>query len=52
VERLTSALGGAHATLGSIYSDNKQPAGVRVKAAQAALSRETPALKPTEASAG
>jgi len=46
IERLTSALGGAHATLRSIYSDNSQPAGVRVKAAQAALSHESAPLKP------
>ena len=45
-ERLTSALGGAHATLRTIYSDSNQPAGVRVKAATAALSRESGPLKP------
>jgi hypothetical protein len=45
-ERLTSALGGAHATLRTIYSDSNQPAGVRVKAAQAALSHESAPLKP------
>jgi hypothetical protein len=45
-ERLTSALGGAHATLRTIYSDSNQPAGVRVKAAQAALPHETPRLNP------
>jgi hypothetical protein len=46
IDRLTSALGGAHATLRSIYSDQSQPAGVRVKAAQAALPHETPRLNP------
>jgi hypothetical protein len=48
IDRLTSALGGAHATLRSIYSDNSQPAGVRVKAAQAALSHESAPLKPIQ----
>jgi hypothetical protein len=42
-ERLTSALG-AHGTLKAIYSDGNQPAGLRVKAAQAALPHETPKL--------
>ena len=46
IDRLTSALGGAHATLRTVYSDNSQPAGVRVKAAQAALPHETPRLNP------
>ena len=36
----------AHQTLRSIYSDSNQPAGLRVKAAQAALNVETPRLTP------
>jgi len=46
-ERLSSALG-AHGTLKAIYSDSTQPATVRVRAAQAALNVETPALRPQE----
>jgi hypothetical protein len=46
VDRLTSALGGAHATLRTIYSDNSQPVGMRVKAAQACLPHESPKLNP------
>ena len=42
-ERLVSALG-AHGTLKAIYSDSNQPAGVRVKAASAALPHETPKI--------
>jgi hypothetical protein len=51
IDRLTSALGGAHATSRTIYSDSSQPAGVRVKAAQAAqaaLSHESAPLKPIQ----
>jgi hypothetical protein len=36
----------AHSTLKSIYADANQPAGVRVRAASAALNVETPSLKP------
>jgi hypothetical protein len=46
VDRLTSALGGAHATLRSIYSDDNQPVGMRVKAAHACLPHESPKLNP------
>ena len=44
-ERLSSELG-AHGTLKAIYSDSSQPAGLRVKAATAALNVETPRLEP------
>jgi len=44
-ERL-KANAGAHGTLKLIYSDDNQPAGLRVKAAQAALNVETPKLNP------
>jgi len=47
-ERLSSELT-AHQTLRAIYSDSTQPATVRVRAAQAALNVETPALKPEPA---
>jgi hypothetical protein len=39
----------AHQTLRAIYTDSTQPATVRVRAAQAALNVETPALKPEPA---
>jgi hypothetical protein len=39
----------AHQTLRAIYADSNQPATVRVRAAQAALNVETPALKPEPA---
>jgi hypothetical protein len=39
----------AHQTLRAIYADSTQPATVRVRAAQAALNVETPALKPEPA---
>src|SRR5689334_22459319 len=38
----------AHQTLRAIYGDSTQPATVRVRAAQAALNVESPALKPVE----
>ena len=47
-ESLRSGLG-AHGVLKLVYSDDKQPAGVRVKAAQAALNVEKPSLKPQPA---
>jgi hypothetical protein len=47
-ESLRSGLG-AHGVLKLVYSDNNQPAGVRVKAAQAALNVEKPRLAPVEA---
>jgi hypothetical protein len=47
-ETLRSSLG-AHGVLKLVYSDNNQPAGVRVKAAQAALPHETPRLIPEKA---
>jgi hypothetical protein len=40
---------GAHGVLKLVYSDDKQPAGVRVKAAQAALNVEKPKLMPEKA---
>jgi hypothetical protein len=43
-ETLRSSLG-AHGVLKLVYSDNNQPAGVRVKAAQAALNVEKPRLE-------
>jgi hypothetical protein len=43
-ESLRSGLG-AHGVLKLVYSDNNQPAGVRVKAAQAALNVEKPRLE-------
>jgi len=46
-ERLTSELT-AHQTLKALYSDSTQPAMVRLRAAQAALNVESPALKPVE----
>jgi len=46
-ERLTSELT-AHQTLRALYSDSTQPAMVRLRAAQAALNIESPALKPVE----
>jgi len=39
----------AHQTLKNIYGDDNQPAGVRVRAAQAALSHESAPLKPVDA---
>jgi hypothetical protein len=39
----------AHQTLKAIYADPNQPATVRVRAAQAALSHESAPLKPVEA---
>jgi hypothetical protein len=39
----------AHQTLKNIYGDDSQPAGVRVRAAQAALSHESAPLKPVDA---
>jgi hypothetical protein len=47
-ESLRSGLG-AHGVLKLVYSDNNQPAGVRVKAAQAALNVEKPKLMPEKA---
>jgi hypothetical protein len=47
-ESLRSGLG-AHGVLKLVYSDNNQPAGVRVKAAQAALNVEKPRLTPQPA---
>jgi hypothetical protein len=47
-ERLRSAAG-AHEVLKSIYLDEAQASGVRVKAAQAALPHEKPRLAPVEA---
>src|SRR6516164_7582836 len=47
-ESLRSGLG-AHGVLKLVYSDNNQPAGVRVKAAQAALNVEKPRLAPQPA---
>ena len=47
-ERLRSAAG-AHGVLKSIYSDNDQPTGHRIKAATAALPHETPKLMPERA---
>jgi hypothetical protein len=43
-ERLKAGLD-AHSTLKSIYADANQPAGVRVKAASAALPHEVPRLE-------
>ena len=47
-ESLRSGLG-AHGVLKLVYSDNNQPANVRVKAAQAALNVEKPKLMPEKA---
>jgi hypothetical protein len=48
-ERLKSSELTAHQALKMIYGDSSQPAGVRVRAAQAALQCETPRLQPQPA---